>query len=190
MTRLILRPRTLSDTRSREFGRAFFSRSKVSARHFRCSEVNYVRKRKPQAAQNGPCRPVLASLSTTTIPIEETMGAMQELVDTGKIQFIGVSNFMLHELKNAAEGDDQVPDCFKPVRYNLIDRTIDYGLLKYCQEHHITVIAHSPSCYQPPQHTSKGPRESARQAGTVPLPDGGAKCSRLMLVEGRCIDNF
>jgi diketogulonate reductase-like aldo/keto reductase len=30
------------------------------------------------------------------------------------------------------------------VRYNLIDRTIEGGLLRYCQEMRITVIAHSP----------------------------------------------
>jgi diketogulonate reductase-like aldo/keto reductase len=56
-----------------------------------------------------------------------------------------------------AEGDNQVPDCFKPVRYNLIDRTIDYGLLKYCQEHHITVIVHSPFATNLPSIQAKDP---------------------------------
>jgi diketogulonate reductase-like aldo/keto reductase len=29
------------------------------------------------------------------------------------------------------------------VRYNLIDRTVEFGLLEYCWQHNITVIAHS-----------------------------------------------
>ena len=57
---------------------------------------------------------------TTTISIEETMGAMHELVDAGKIRFICVSNLMLHDLKNTQKAMTST-DCFKPVRYNLID---------------------------------------------------------------------
>ena len=36
-----------------------------------------------------------------TIPLEETLGAMEYLVEAGKIRFIGVSNFTITQLKRA-----------------------------------------------------------------------------------------
>jgi diketogulonate reductase-like aldo/keto reductase len=36
-----------------------------------------------------------------TIPIEETMAAMEELVNAGKVRFIGVGNFSVRQLKQA-----------------------------------------------------------------------------------------
>jgi diketogulonate reductase-like aldo/keto reductase len=36
-----------------------------------------------------------------TIPIEEPMRGMEELVDAGKVRFIGVSNFLVRDLGNA-----------------------------------------------------------------------------------------
>lgn len=79
-----------------------------------------------------------------TVPIEETIRAMEELVDRGKVRFIGVSNFTLGELKSAQKSMTKHHIVSNQVRYNLIDRTIELGLLSYCQEHDITVIAHSP----------------------------------------------
>jgi diketogulonate reductase-like aldo/keto reductase len=78
------------------------------------------------------------------IPIKETMDAMAELVDAGKIRFIGVSNFSIDQLREAQKvlGTRQIVS--NQVRYSLIDRTIETGLLQYCQAHHITVIAYSP----------------------------------------------
>jgi diketogulonate reductase-like aldo/keto reductase len=78
------------------------------------------------------------------IPIAESLGAMEQLVDEGKIRYIGVSNFNLEQLKEACSLAHKHPIVANQVRYNLGDRTIEAGLLQYCQENKITVIAYSP----------------------------------------------
>jgi diketogulonate reductase-like aldo/keto reductase len=79
-----------------------------------------------------------------SIPIAETTGAMVELVDAGKIRFIGVSNFSVEQLQAAQKALGQYPIVSNQVRYNLIDRTIEQDLLPYCQANHVTVIAYCP----------------------------------------------
>ncbi len=78
------------------------------------------------------------------VPIEETMAAMEELVDSGKVRFIGVSNFSIAELKSAQAALSKHKIVSNQVRYNLIERTIEGGLLKYCRDSGITVIAYTP----------------------------------------------
>jgi diketogulonate reductase-like aldo/keto reductase len=78
------------------------------------------------------------------IPIQETMDALADLVDAGKVRFVGVSNFSLAQLEEARRTLPKYPIVSNQVRYNLIDRTIEQGLLQYCQANHITVIAYSP----------------------------------------------
>ena len=78
------------------------------------------------------------------IPIQETMEALASLVDVGKVRFVGVSNFSVAQLKDAQSALHNYPIVSNQVRYNLIDRTIEQGLLQYCQANHITVIAYSP----------------------------------------------
>ncbi len=78
------------------------------------------------------------------VPIEETMAAMEELVDAGKIRFIGVSKFSVRRLKRAQAALSKYKIASNQVRYSLIDRSIERDLLEYCQRNAITVIAFSP----------------------------------------------
>jgi diketogulonate reductase-like aldo/keto reductase len=79
-----------------------------------------------------------------TFLVEETMGAMEQLVDSGKVRFIGVSNFFVRDLKKAQKAMGKHKIVSNQVRYNLIDRTVATDLLEYCRQEDITVIAHSP----------------------------------------------
>ncbi|MCZ6776091.1 MAG: aldo/keto reductase, partial [Ignavibacteria bacterium] len=79
-----------------------------------------------------------------TIPIEETLGALEDLVDAGKVRFIGVSNFCVAELKKAQASMKKYRIVSNQVRYSLIERSIEVELLQYCQENHVTTIAYSP----------------------------------------------
>ena len=121
-----------------------FLATKVSPRHFRRSDL--------LSAANASLRRLgtdyvdLYQLHwpNYTIPIEETLGAMEQLVDDGKVRFIGLSNFSVHDLQAARKVMTRHRIVSNQVRYNLIDRTIEYNVLRYCQEQDITVIAHSP----------------------------------------------
>ena len=78
------------------------------------------------------------------VPIEETIAAMEQLVDAGKVRFIGVSNFSVPQLQRALKATRKYPIVSNQVRYNIVDRTIEGDLLKYCQANGITIIAYSP----------------------------------------------
>jgi diketogulonate reductase-like aldo/keto reductase len=72
------------------------------------------------------------------------MAAMEQLSDSGKIRFIGVSNFSVPYLRRAQAALSKHKIASNQVRYSLIDRSIERGLLQYCQRNAITIIAFSP----------------------------------------------
>jgi diketogulonate reductase-like aldo/keto reductase len=72
------------------------------------------------------------------------MRGMEALVDASKVRFVGVSNFSIRDLKNAQAALSKHRIIANQVRYSLIERTIEGGLLQYCREKGITVLAYSP----------------------------------------------
>ncbi len=112
----------------------------------------------------------------TTVPLTETVGALEELVDSGKVRFIGVSNFSPRLQKRAQEACERHPIVSNQVRYSLVERTIEIsGLLDFCRRQGVTVVAYSPLRNLPflasgPEHRGGGPlAEVARKYGRTPV---------------------
>jgi diketogulonate reductase-like aldo/keto reductase len=77
-------------------------------------------------------------------PIEETMRAMEKLIERGLIRFAGVSNFDVEELQGAADSlEDQRLACDQ-VLYHLEDRGIEVRLLPQCAHEQIAIVSYSP----------------------------------------------
>jgi aryl-alcohol dehydrogenase-like predicted oxidoreductase len=73
--------------------------------------------------------------------IDETMQAFDRLVASGKVRYVGVSNFDVPQMAAAwRAGSFQA---LQP-RYNLLDREVEAAILPYCQQRGIGVLAHSP----------------------------------------------
>jgi diketogulonate reductase-like aldo/keto reductase len=78
------------------------------------------------------------------VPLDETASALTELVQAGKVRYVGVSNFSLKQLELLRTLLGATPLCSAQVEYNLFDRSIEVDLLPYCQRNAIAVIAYSP----------------------------------------------
>jgi aryl-alcohol dehydrogenase-like predicted oxidoreductase len=77
----------------------------------------------------------------STTPIEETMEALQLLIDQGKIRAAGISNFnsdqMLRAKKAISLASNQMP-------YSMLNRGIEQEVIPAAIENHIGIIAYSP----------------------------------------------
>ncbi|MFY9906610.1 MAG: aldo/keto reductase [Terriglobales bacterium] len=121
-----------------------FLASKVSPRHFRRQDV--IKAAECSLRQLGTDFLDLYQLHwpNYTVPIGETMSAMERLVETGKVRFIGVSNFTVAELRRAQSVLSSTRIVSNQVRYSLVDRTPEDRLLQYCDAQQISLLAFSP----------------------------------------------
>ena len=80
-------------------------------------------------------------------PIDETLGALDDLVHQGKVRYVGCSNFVTYQLVRAVGRTETLRlarlDCVQP-RYNLLFRQIEREMLPYCREEGIGVIPYNP----------------------------------------------
>ena len=79
-----------------------------------------------------------------SVPIAETMRAMEELVDRGMVRHVGVSNFSVAQMQEAQAAMPNFPIVSNQVLYNLKRRGIERDLIPYCEERGITVMAYTP----------------------------------------------
>jgi aryl-alcohol dehydrogenase-like predicted oxidoreductase len=77
-----------------------------------------------------------------TTPIEETMTTLLNLKDKGKIRAIGVSNISISEIKEYSKFGKLNVD---QENYSILDRRIEEGLLPWCSENYVSVLAYSPT---------------------------------------------
>ena len=81
------------------------------------------------------------SWGTEIVPVAETMGALNQLLEQGKIRAIGVSNFSRLQMEEAA--------AFGPIQslqppYSLFWRFVEQDAGPYCREQDISILAYSP----------------------------------------------
>ena len=89
-----------------------------------------------------------------TTPVEETMGALLELKQQGKIRAIGVSNV---DAPTLTEYLKHGPVDAIQERYSLIDREIESTLLPLCRQHDIAVLGEHSADLPHPQSRAGHP---------------------------------
>ncbi len=76
-----------------------------------------------------------------TTPLEETMEAMERLIEQGKIRAAGVSNFTVAQIETCSKlvplASDQPP-------YSMINRGAEKDILPFCRKNNIGVVVYSP----------------------------------------------
>jgi 1-deoxyxylulose-5-phosphate synthase len=80
-------------------------------------------------------------------PIDETLSALDDLVHSGKVRYIGCSNFLTYQLVRAVGRSETLRlarfDSVQP-RYNLLFRQIEREMLPFCEEDGVGVISYNP----------------------------------------------
>ncbi|GAA2096685.1 aldo/keto reductase [Microlunatus panaciterrae] len=80
-------------------------------------------------------------------PIDESLGALDDLVRMGKVRYIGCSNFLTYRLVRAIGRSETLGlarfDSVQP-RYNLLFRQIEREMLPFCEEEGVGVIPYNP----------------------------------------------
>lgn len=76
-----------------------------------------------------------------TTPIEETMEAVQQLKDQGKVREAAVCNYNVEQLKEADQYINIVSD---QVPYSMLRRDIEEDVVPYCIENGKSILAYSP----------------------------------------------
>ena len=76
-----------------------------------------------------------------TTPIQETMEAVAQLIEQGKVRYAGVSNYNTEQLAEASQYINLVSN---QVPYSMVKRGIEDETVPYCLAHNLAILAYSP----------------------------------------------
>ena len=82
-----------------------------------------------------------------TVPIEETLAAMDEVVRAGKVRFPAVSNFaawQICEIHWIAHKNGFKPPYISQPMYNVLTRAIEDDYLAFCKRFNVAVVTYNP----------------------------------------------
>ncbi|MFN4762984.1 L-glyceraldehyde 3-phosphate reductase [Gillisia sp. Q332] len=79
-------------------------------------------------------------------PLEETMGALDQIVRQGKALYVGISQYSAEDTAKAAEilKEQKTPFLIHQPRYNMLDRWVENGLLDTLEHYGLGSIVFSP----------------------------------------------
>ncbi|MBI0020044.1 aldo/keto reductase [Bartonella sp. W8097] len=80
----------------------------------------------------------------SSVPLSETVEALEKLVTQGKIGAWGVSNFDTALMENLAEIAAKGHIATNQILYNLSRRGPEFDLIPWCEDHNIPVMAYAP----------------------------------------------
>lgn len=86
----------------------------------------------------------LVHFPSKKVPISETMRAMEEAIDQGKVRYIGLSNFDLKRIEEARDALSKHDILALQLEYSLINRSVEKEILPYCQREGIALMAYYP----------------------------------------------
>jgi len=108
-------------------------------------------------------------------PIEETLGALDDLVHQGKIRYIGCSNFAAWQVCEAiwiAKTKDLESFASIQPRYSIMDRVIEQEMIPLCSQYGVGILPYYPLAngfltgkYKRSQEAPKGTRLSEDDRG-------------------------
>jgi aryl-alcohol dehydrogenase-like predicted oxidoreductase len=111
------------------------------------------------------------------VPVEETLGALTEVVDAGKARFVGVSNWSGEQIRGAvdlarAEGFARIVS--SQPEYSLLHREPEEDVIPASRERGVSQIVYSPLAqgaltgkYRPGESVPADTRAAARRDGSV-----------------------
>lgn len=76
-----------------------------------------------------------------TTPVSETMEAVAQLIEQGKVRYAGVCNYSVDLLQEAAK---YVPIISQQVPYSMVKRSIEKDIVPYCLSQGLGILAYSP----------------------------------------------
>lgn len=122
---------------------AYFVATKVSASHFRRADL--LKSADASLGKLGIDTIDLYQLHSpsATIPIAETMAAMDELVGAGKVRHVGVSNFSVDEMQAAENALQSGSVVENQIKFSMWDHGFADTVIPYCEENGVTVLAYS-----------------------------------------------
>jgi aryl-alcohol dehydrogenase-like predicted oxidoreductase len=106
------------------------------------------------------------------VPVEETLGALTEVVDAGKARWIGVSNWSGDQIRNAvglAREHGFAKIVSSQPEYSLLERAPEEGVIPASRENAVSQIVYSPLAqgvltgkYMPGESAGEGTRAAER----------------------------